>query len=129
MVSEKNRIETHHAYLDLCEVLVFITFACSSAVSGYEGMFILGGIAQIAVVIRLVVFSLFLLCFEAVVRLFLSISSYKSSSFFPSFSQTADLPPLLLSFFFLSIYVLLTSVLLISENIFQIWTAVVGHEE
>ena len=56
MVSEKNCIETHHAYL-------LLAFVRSSAVSGYEGMFILGGIAQIAVVIRLVVFLLFLLCF------------------------------------------------------------------
>ena len=62
MVFEKT-VETRHAYFDLCRVIVFLTFACSSSVSGYEGIFILAGIAQIVVVIRLVVFSLFLLCF------------------------------------------------------------------
>ena len=65
---------TKHAKLDQRKVPVFITcliLACSSAVLGYEGMFILANILQIAVVNPLVVFLLFLLCFWAVVRLFL----------------------------------------------------------
>ena len=46
---------TKHAKLDQRKVPVYITcliLACSSDVSGYEGIFILANILQIAVVIR-----------------------------------------------------------------------------
>ena len=43
---------TKHTDLDLCEVSVFITFAHSSTVSGYNRKFVLAYIHQIAAVIQ-----------------------------------------------------------------------------
>ena len=61
--------------LHQCKVAFFITcliVECSSAVSGYElEIFILANSLQVALVICCVVFLLFLLCVQAVARLFL----------------------------------------------------------
>lgn len=76
-----------------CKVPFFITcliVECSSAVSGYElEIFILANSLQVALVTCCVVVLLFLLCVQAVVRLFLPCISCEFFRLFSSSAKTA----------------------------------------
>ena len=66
LVKEKEK-EKH--FQNMTEGSMFMTFACYSVVWGYEKVFIaVDSLHQIAIIISLVVFLLFLVCFWAEVR-------------------------------------------------------------
>ena len=83
----------------------------------YEGVFILSDILQIGVVICWLVCLLFFLCLREVVQIF--FSSHNSWNLTPFCSATLPrlpLPP------FLSLFLQLTSIVVISGKILQMWS-------